>query len=94
MGLTLALVLGGPQAVSRAIMATLSPREHAAEFFGFYNVSGKAASFLGPVLFGAVIFLTESARAAAGSLLVFFIAGLILLWRVDLPRAATVKPNP
>lgn len=94
MGLTLALVLGGPQAVSRAIMANLSPREHAAEFFGFYNVSGKAASFLGPVLFGAVIFFTESARAAAGSLLVFFIVGVILLWRVDLPRAATANPKP
>ena len=83
LGAVLALVLGGTQAVSRALMGTLTPPEHAAEFFGFFNLSGKAASFLGPAQFGLVIALTGNARWASASLLIFFLLGAFLLARVD-----------
>jgi len=82
MGAVLALVLGGTQAVSRALMGLLTPAEHAAEFFGFFNLSGKAASFLGPAQFALVMVLTNSPRVASASLLVFFILGALLLARV------------
>ena len=81
-----ALVLGGTQAVSRAIMGVLTPEEHAAKYFGFYNLSGKATSFMGTFLFGAVIVWTGSSRLAVVNLLVFFVIGLAILSRVDIAR--------
>jgi UMF1 family MFS transporter len=83
MGVVLAVVLGGTQSVSRAMMGVMTPREHAAEFFGFFNFSGKAASVLGPTQFGLIVYLTGSSRWAAVSLLVFFVIGGVLLWRID-----------
>lgn len=83
MGIVLALVLGGTQSVSRAMMGLMTPERHAAEFFGFFNFSGKAASVLGPTQFGAVIYLTGSSRLAAVSLLVFFLLGGAILARIN-----------
>jgi MFS transporter, UMF1 family len=88
LGMVLATVLGGTQSVSRAIVGVLTPRDRAAEFFGFFNVSGKAASVLGPVQFGAVIWLTGNSRVAALSLLVFFVIGGGLLTRIR------IEPQP
>jgi UMF1 family MFS transporter len=82
--IVLALVLGGTQAVGRAIMGSITPPQHAAEFFGFFNLSGKAASFLGPALFALVVWLTGGqTKLAALSILVFFLIGAGLLTRVD-----------
>ena len=83
MGILLALVLGGTQSVSRAMMSTMTPSRHAAEFFGFFNLSGKAASVLGPVQFGAIVFLTGNSRLAAVSLLAFFLIGGFLLTHIN-----------
>jgi len=83
MGIVLALVLGGTQSVSRAMMGLMTPARHTAEFFGFFNFSGKAASVLGPTQFGAIIYLTGSARLAAVSLLVFFLLGGAILARIN-----------
>jgi len=82
MGVVLAAVLGGTQSVSRAIVGVLTPPEHTAEFFGFFNLSGKAASVLGPVQFGAVVYLTGNSRIAAVSLLVFFLLGGAIVTRI------------
>ncbi len=84
MGVVLALVLGGTQAVGRAMMSSLTPTRHAGEFFGFFNVSGKAASVLGTAQFGAIIYLTGSSRLAAVSLLVFFLLGGAILMGVNI----------
>jgi MFS transporter, UMF1 family len=90
MGAVLATVLGGTQSVSRAIMSVLTPPKHAAEFFGFFNVSGKAASVLGAVQFGAVVYLTGNTRHAAISLVIFFVLGGLILTRV---RVNTQSPD-
>ena len=80
----LASVLGGTQAVGRAIMGVMTPRAHSAEFFGFFNLSGKAASFLGPAQFALVVWLTRGdTRWASLSLLVFFLVGLLMISRVN-----------
>lgn len=81
MGAVVGLVLGGSQALSRSLYARLIPRESPAEYFGFFSVVHRFSSVLGPFLFGAVSFLTGSARPAALSLLVLFVLGLLLLWR-------------
>ena len=83
MGMILALVLGGTQSVSRAMMGVMTPSRHAAEFFGFFNFSGKAASVLGPTLFGAIIYATGNARWAAASISVFFLLGAAILVRIN-----------
>jgi UMF1 family MFS transporter len=81
-----ALVLGGTQSVSRAIMSLLAPQGQEARYFGFFNLSGKATSFLGTFFFGLIIALTGSARLAIVNLLVFFIIGLWLITRINLQR--------
>jgi len=84
LGAVLALVLGGTQSISRAIMGSMTPPERSAEFFGFFNLSGKATSFLGTLLFGLIILLTGSARTAILSLLIFFLIGWALVSRIQI----------
>jgi MFS-type transporter involved in bile tolerance (Atg22 family) len=86
MGFVVALVLGGTQSVSRAVMGLMTPEKQAAEFFGFFNLSGKAASPMGPFLFGTILALTKSPHIAILSLLVFFVVGTLLVIRIDIPR--------
>jgi MFS-type transporter involved in bile tolerance (Atg22 family) len=86
LGVAVAVVMGGTQSVSRAIMGTMTPKAHAAEFFGFFNLSGKATSFMGTFLFGAIISQTGSGRYAIISLLPFFVLGLVLISKINVAR--------
>jgi UMF1 family MFS transporter len=79
-------VLGGVQALSRSLYATMIPEEASAEFFGFYSVFSKLSG-IGPLVFGLVSATTGSGRAAILSIALFFIVGLILLARVDVEEA-------
>lgn len=78
-----ALVLGGSQAVSRSIMGWMVPRQHTAEFFGFFALSGKVASVFGPLTYGGIKQLTGSSRGALLSMAAFFAVGAVVLWFVD-----------
>ena len=49
------LVQGGIQALSRSMFSQMIPLEKSAEFFGFYNVVGKAAAIFGPFLMLSLI---------------------------------------
>ena len=82
----IALVMGGSQALSRSLFAQLIPRGKEAEYFSIYEVSDKGTSWLCPMLFGLALQFTRSYRIAILSLIVFFIAGLIGLLRVDVAR--------
>lgn len=79
---TAGLGLGSIQAASRALMASLIPRGKESELFGFYALCGKSSSILGPLVFGAVSYLTGNQRAAVAAIGVFFVVGLLLLQRV------------
>lgn len=79
------LVQGGVQALSRSFFARLVPPERAGEFFGFYNMMGKFAAIIGPVLVGTVGWLTGEPRIGILSLLILFAAGALLLSRVRVP---------
>ncbi len=59
-----ALATGSTLIASRSLMSFLIPIDREAEFFGFYAVSGKFSSILGPVVFGMVSFLTKSQSIA------------------------------
>ncbi len=76
-------VQGGTQALSRTVYARLCPRAKSGEFFGLYGLSEKFAGILGPLLYGLVGTLTHSPQASILSIAIFFVIGVIMLWRVD-----------
>lgn len=86
LGFVVALILGGSQAISRSLFASLIPTGKSAEFFGFYAISGKFASIFGPMIFALIADLTGSTRHAILALIVFFVVGIVLLLRVDIER--------
>ena len=82
-------VQGGVQCLSRSLFGRLVPEGKNAEFFGFYNMMGKFATVLGPLLIAVVAALTNNERASIVSLVILFAIGGVLLWRVRLtPPAA------
>ena len=78
---TIGLVQGGIQSLSRSYFAALVPPGKQGEFFGFYNMMGKFAAVLGPLLVGITALLTDNSRAGMLSIVVLFIGGAILLAR-------------
>jgi len=85
------LVQGGVQALSRSFYSRLIPRNCEAEFFGLYNMLGKFAAILGPILMGGIgVFIRAmgysqniASRAGIGSLVILFLLGGGLLLKVD-----------
>lgn len=77
------LVQGGVQSLSRAYYARIIPADKAAEFFGFYNMMGKFAAILGPLLVAWTAGLTGNSRLAILSILILFAAGAFMLTRVQ-----------
>ncbi|WP_254512092.1 MFS transporter [Anatilimnocola floriformis] len=86
MGVVVALVMGGTQAVGRSMMGVMTPEAKTAEFMGFFNLSARATSMVGPILFGEVMHATGSANAAILSLLSFIIIGMAVVSFVNLRR--------
>lgn len=69
---------GGIQALSRSYFGRIVPKNQANEFFGFYNIFGKFAAILGPILFGWISLLTGKANYGVGSIIILFIVGSII----------------
>ena len=61
----------------------LIPRGREAEYFSLYQAGERGTSWLGTLVFGLVHQLTDSYRPAIIALVVFFVVGFVLLWRVD-----------
>ena len=77
---------GGIQALSRSLYARLIPKNKETEFFGFYNMLGKFASVIGPLLMGWVTLQTGNVRLGILSILILFLSGAILLYKVDFEK--------
>ncbi len=77
------LVQGGTQALSRSLYSSMVPPHKSGEFFGFFSVFEKFAGIFGPALFSLVIAFTGTSRGAIISVIVFFIAGALVLARVN-----------
>lgn len=94
-GLLAGLAIGSSQANSRTMLSQLTPNEKQAEFFGFYTLTGRLSSIIGPILYGWISYKTGDIRYAILSLLFFFVAGWILLQFVDenkgIKDARTIK---
>ncbi|VAW91598.1 Uncharacterized MFS-type transporter YxiO [hydrothermal vent metagenome] len=87
MAIIIGLVQGGIQSLSRSFYARIIPEDKAAEFFGFYNMMGKFAAVLGPLLVGGVAVMTSSSRYSMLSLIILFVAGGIILYFIDEKKA-------
>jgi UMF1 family MFS transporter len=87
MGAVLATVLGGSQALSRSIFSQMIPAGHEAAFFGVYEITERGTSWIGPLIFGLVVSVTGSYRQAILSLVVLFLAGIIVLFFTNTERA-------
>ncbi len=88
LAVAIGLVQGGVQALSRSLYARLVPASKTAEFFGFFNMVGKFASILGPLLMAAVpfVFAGAEARDSILALALLFVTGGFLLWKVDVEK--------
>ncbi|MCW8956025.1 MAG: MFS transporter, partial [Gammaproteobacteria bacterium] len=85
LAILIGFVQGGVQALSRSFYARMIPQDRAAEYFGIYNMMGKAAAVLGPLMMGGVTMLTGNHRYSILSICVLFVIGFILLAMVKSP---------
>jgi len=87
--------LGSSQSAGRALVAYLSPADRHAEFFGLWGMAVKLSSILGPLTYGVVTWSTDGnhrlAMLATGG---FFVVGLLMLARIDVPRGRRAAQQP
>lgn len=76
------LFQGGIQALSRSEFGKLVPKEHANEYFGFFDIFGKYAAVMGTLLVSVITQLTGEANFGVFSLVILFIVGFVLLRKV------------
>lgn len=96
LGFVIGVVLGGTQALARSYFSLLIPKGKEAEYFSFYHAMDRGTSWFGTATMAVVLQLTGSYRPAIFALVVFFILGGLLLWRVDTARgirdAGNIQP--
>ena len=83
LAITVGLVQGGTQALSRSLFAAMVPKARSSEFFGFFSTGEKVAGIIGPAIFGMIGQLTGSSRWGIVSVVILFVIGALLLIRVD-----------
>ncbi len=83
MSITIGMVQGGVQGMSRSLFAGLIPAHQSGKFFGFYNMLTKFAHVLGPVLVGIVAYFSDEPKYILVAVLPMFVIGALMLTRVD-----------
>ncbi len=86
-------VLGGTQALSRSLFSHLVPARREAEFFSFYQISDRGTNILGPAALAIALGVFGSYRQGILVLIVFFIAGGLLLAMTDMRRGIDAVGN-
>ena len=79
--LVLGIFVGPCQSASRSYVARRAPQDSKASLFGLYMLSGKATSFVGPLLYGTIVAVTGIERAGMAIVVVLILLGLVLLPR-------------
>ena len=83
-----AVFQGAIQSLSRSYFARIVPKEKSTEFFGFFDIFGKGAAFMGTMLMGISTQLFDTSRAGVGLLAVMFAVGFVL-FRMAVRKAET-----
>ena len=86
LGAAIGVVLGGTQALARSYFSLLIPCGKEAEYFSFYHAMDRGTSWFGTATMAIMLQMTGSYRPAIFALIVFFVLGGLLLWRVDTAR--------
>ena len=89
LGIFVGFVMGGSQALSRSLFATIMPETRSGEFFGFFGFIGKAASVIGPLLFGFTARIFDR-RVGILAILVIILVGTLVLKFVDVNEGRRV----
>ena len=90
-GLLLCLFIGPTQSSARTLMLRMSADGKEGVAFGLYTTTGRAVSFLAPLLFSVFIDVFGTDRAGMGGLLVVLAAGLAAMLAVRVPRRPAVR---
>lgn len=85
LALVLGLFLGPVQSASRTLAARLAPPDMINQTYGFYGLTGKCISFLGPLLFAIATQAFDSQRAGIATIIGFWLVGMVLLAKVKEP---------
>ena len=93
LGIVVGVILGASQSLSRSYYGSMIPEGASAEFYGFYSVFTKFSAIWGPLVFAVIRQVTGSARLSILSLIVFFIAGMVLLFFVNENKARQLAIN-
>ena len=80
-GILIGLMAGPNQSSSRSLMSILVPEDKKSQFFGFYSLTGKITSFIGPFLFGLITFYFNQ-QIALWIVIVLFSIGLYLINKI------------
>jgi MFS transporter, UMF1 family len=89
------IVQGGSQALSRSLYARMIPKHKSSEYFGFFAVFEKFAGIAGPAIFALSVTIFGSSRMAVLSVIAFFVAGGLVLTRVNVEEGeAYAKTHP
>lgn len=81
MAILVGTVQGGIQATSRSLFGKLIPKKRSNEFFGFFDIFGKFASFIGPLLYSLIASLTDRSSYGTIALAVLFVIGFVVLYK-------------
>jgi UMF1 family MFS transporter len=84
------LCMGSSQSAGRALAGLFAPADRLAEFYGLWTFAVRASAIVGPITYGLVTWASGgNHRLAIASTGLFFLAGLVLLRRIDVARGQT-----
>lgn len=83
LAIVIGMVQGGVQALSRSLFSRMIPYKNAGEYFGLFNLVGKFAAILGPLLVALSAYLSGNSRFGMLGLLILFAIGGGLLLKVN-----------
>lgn len=73
---------GGIQALSRSYFAKIIPKENSNEFFGFYNIFGKFAAIIGPLIMSVITTITNNPRYSILGIIPLFVIGYLVMLKL------------
>ena len=86
-GSLLGFFIGSVQASSRSFMARFVKKGNNTETFGFFAISGKCTSFLGPAILALVVTIYDSQRIGMSTIILFLLVGFVLMLKVPEPKS-------
>ena len=88
-----AMFQGAIQSLSRSYYAKIIPKEKSSEYFGFYDIFGKGASFTGTMLMGIFTQITGTSKAGVALICLMFILGFIIFQQATRIQRQEVSLN-